>query len=68
MSATMPGTGDRVVIAADEVQQRWPGARFVVGGRALTSRLAARPGMEPCERVAEVVETVDAVLKRAELN
>ena len=68
MSATMPGAGDRVVIAADEIQQRWPGARFVVGGRALTSRLAARPGMEPCDRVAEVVETVDAVLKRAELN
>ena len=68
MSATMPGGGDRMVIAADEVQERWSGARFVVGGRALTSRLAARPGMETCERVTEVVETVDAVLKRAELN
>jgi methanogenic corrinoid protein MtbC1 len=68
MSATMPGGGDRVVIAADEVQERWAGARFVVGGRALTSRLHARPGMEACERVTEVVETVDAVLKRAELN
>jgi methanogenic corrinoid protein MtbC1 len=68
MSATMPGGGDRLVIAADEIQQRWPGARFVVGGRALTSRLAARPGMASCERVTEVVETVDAVVKHAELN
>jgi len=68
MSATMPGGGDRMVIAADEVQERIPGARFVVGGRALTSRLHVRPGMEACGRVTEVVETVDAVLKRAELN
>ena len=68
MSATMPGGGDRMVIAADEVQERVPEARFVVGGRALTSRLQIRPGMEACHRVTEVVETVDAVLKRAELN
>jgi len=68
MSATMPGGGDRMVIAADEIQERVPEARFVVGGRALTSRLHARPGMETCGRVTEVVETVDAVLKRAELN
>ena len=68
LSATMPGGGDRVLIAAAEVLERMPGARFVVGGRALTSHVRARPGIEICPRVAEVVESVDAAVMRAELN
>jgi MerR family transcriptional regulator, light-induced transcriptional regulator len=68
LSATMPGGGDRVLIAMDDVRREWPAARFVVGGRGLTSRLRQRPGLAVCERVSEAVEVVDAVVKRAELN
>jgi methanogenic corrinoid protein MtbC1 len=68
LSATMPGGDDRVLIAMDDVQRDWPAARFVVGGRGLTSRIRGGPGVAVCDRVSEVVEAVDAVVKRAELN
>jgi methanogenic corrinoid protein MtbC1 len=68
LSATMPGGGDRVLIAMDDVLQAWPSARFVAGGRGLSSRVRERPGLAVCDRVSEAVEVVDAVLKRAELN
>jgi methanogenic corrinoid protein MtbC1 len=68
LSATMPGGGDRVLIAVDDVLRDWPSARFVAGGQALTSRLRGQPGIVVCDRVSEVVEAVDAAVKRAELN
>jgi methanogenic corrinoid protein MtbC1 len=68
LSVTMPGGGDRVLIAMDDVLQAWPSARFVAGGRGLSSRVRERPGLAVCDRVSEAVEVVDAVLKRAELN
>ena len=40
----------------------------MIGGRDLTSRSQSRPGVEVCRRVSEVVEAVDAVVKRADLN
>jgi hypothetical protein len=46
MSSTMPGGGDQVLVAMHEVQRSWPGAGFVLGGRSLTSRLRAVPGVE----------------------
>ena len=64
----MPGGGDRVLIAMDDVLRAWPAARFVAGGRGLSSRVRERPGLAVCDRVSEAVEVVDAVLKRAELN
>jgi methanogenic corrinoid protein MtbC1 len=68
LSATMPGGDDQVMIAISAVQARFPGARYVIGGRGLTSRLRARPGIGVCERVSEVVEAVDALVKHADLN
>jgi MerR family transcriptional regulator, light-induced transcriptional regulator len=68
LSATMPGAADQVLIAIHEVLRAWPTAGFVVGGRGLTSRVRARPGIEVCERVSEVVEAVDATIKRADQN
>ena len=38
MSATMPRGGDQALISIHEVQQQWPGAGFVVGGRGVTPR------------------------------
>jgi hypothetical protein len=34
----------------------------------LTSRVHPRAGIEVCERVSDVVESVDALIKRADLN
>jgi methanogenic corrinoid protein MtbC1 len=68
LTATMPGGEDQALIAIHEVQQQWPFAGFVLGGRGLTSRSRSRPGVEVCRRVSEVVEAVDAVIKRADLN
>jgi methanogenic corrinoid protein MtbC1 len=68
LSATMAGGSDQVLIAIHEVQQAWPGAAFIVGGRGLTSRVQAGAGIAVCERVSDVVESVDALIKRADLN
>ena len=68
LTATMPGGEDQALIAIHEVQQQWPSTGFVMGGRGLTSRSLSRPGVEVCRRVSEVVEAVDAVVKRADLN
>jgi methanogenic corrinoid protein MtbC1 len=68
LSSTMPGGGDQVLIAIHEVQQLRPSAGFVVGGRGLTSRLRPRPRVEVCLRVGEVVEAVDALVKRGDMN
>jgi methanogenic corrinoid protein MtbC1 len=68
LTATMPGGSDRVLLAVHEVQQVWRGAGFVVGGRGVEPGLRPRPGIDICTRVSEVVDAVDAVVKRAGLN
>ena len=44
LSVTMPGGADRALLALYEVQQLVPSTGFVIGGRALTSRVPVRPG------------------------
>jgi MerR family transcriptional regulator, light-induced transcriptional regulator len=68
LSVTMPGGTDQVLEAIDEVLRRRPAAAFVVGGRGLTAHLRNEPGIVVCKRVPEIVEAVDAVVKRADLN
>lgn len=68
LSATMPGGGDRVLLSIHEVQQAWPAAGYVIGGRGLTSRVRSNPGIDVCSRVSEVVPAVDAMVRRADLN
>jgi methanogenic corrinoid protein MtbC1 len=68
LSSTMPGGGDQVLMAIHEVQRERPAVGFVIGGRALTSRVRSRPGIDVCDRVSEVVEAVDAIVKRADRN
>jgi methanogenic corrinoid protein MtbC1 len=68
LSTTMPGGADRVLVAIDEIQAARPEAAFVVGGRGLRSRMRSEPGISVCRRVPEVVEAVDAMIKRADLN
>jgi methanogenic corrinoid protein MtbC1 len=68
LTATMPGGSDRVLVAMHEVQHERPGAAFVVGGRDVATRLRSRPGVAVCRRVSEVVESVDAMVQRADMN
>ena len=68
LSGTMPGSGDQMLMTIHEVQRLWAGAGFIVGGRGLTSRMQSLPGIEVCHRIADVVEVVDAVVKRASMN
>jgi MerR family transcriptional regulator, light-induced transcriptional regulator len=67
LSSTMAGA-DQVLVSIHEIQREWSPAGFVVGGRGLTSRLRARPGIGVCERVSEAIDAVDAMVQRAELN
>jgi len=64
----MPGTGNQALIAMHELQKRWPGAVFVIGGRDAMTGLRPRPGIDVCRRVSEVVESVDAMVQRADEN
>jgi methanogenic corrinoid protein MtbC1 len=68
LSATMPGSSDQLLITMHEVQRAWPKANFVIGGRALTSRFQARPGVEICQRVSDAVDAVDALVQSARMN
>jgi len=68
MSVTMAGGTDQALVAIHEVHKRRPHTGFVIGGRAVTSRLPRRPGIEVCERVSECVDCVDALVNRAALN
>ena len=68
LSSTVPGGTDSTLITIHEIQRQFPTAGFVIGGRAITSRLRSRPGIGVCEQVSDAVEAVDAVAKQAEFN
>jgi MerR family transcriptional regulator, light-induced transcriptional regulator len=68
LTATMPGGADQALSAIREVQQQWPTAGFVLGGRGVMSRVRSQSRIEVCQRVSEVVDAVDAIVKRARLN
>ncbi len=68
LSATMPGGSDHVLVSIHEVQQAWPSAAYIVGGRGVNSRVRRGAGIAICERVSDVVGAVDALVKRADLN
>lgn len=68
LSVTMTGGTDRALIALHEVQERQADIGFVIGGKALTSRVPQRPGIEICRQVSDGVQAVDAIINRAGLN
>ncbi|HTP18348.1 MAG TPA: cobalamin-dependent protein [Solirubrobacteraceae bacterium] len=70
LSSTMPALSGEVLESVLAVQKAYPTAQFVIGGRglALGSQLRSQAGVLICRRVSEVVEAVDARVKRAELN
>ena len=68
MSLTMAGRRSEILSAIDNVRLVLPTAGFVVGGRGLTDEAHRRPVVHVCNRVSEVVEVVDATVKRSSLN
>ena len=68
MSATMPTVSLQVLDTIVQVRAACPTAQFVIGGRGLSSQVRSQAGVGICHRVSEVVEAVDAMVKRAELN
>ena len=68
LSATLPEVSLRITNSIQRVWQEFPTAQFVIGGRGLSSQLRPQPGIDICRRVSEVVEAVDASVKRAGLN
>jgi hypothetical protein len=68
LSSTVASPAGEVMRAIGEVHQQWPAAGFVVGGRGLLCRVRSRSGIDVFKRVSDVVEAVDAMVKRASLN
>jgi hypothetical protein len=68
MSLTMAGRRNEIVSVIDSVRLSLPSAGFVVGGRGLTDEGHRRPLVQVCGRISEVVEAVDATVKRAAFN
>jgi hypothetical protein len=64
-SNLLSGAGYWIVMLGADVPAE---AQFVVGGRGLGRQLRSKGGVGICERVSEVVEAVDARVKRPELN
>ena len=68
MSSTRPGRFAHVLNAIDAARQHAPGVGFVLGGGGLADQLPSRPNVHICQRVSEVVDAVDAMIKRAAQN
>jgi MerR family transcriptional regulator, light-induced transcriptional regulator len=68
LSSTMPRGAAQVLIALDAMAHLSSVSGFVLGGSALTAQMRGRPGIDVCRRVSEVVEAVDAIVKRSALN
>ena len=68
LTLTMHHGADELLGAIAAVQQEWPSARFIVGGRGLTVRIQPQSMLGICGRVSEVVEAVDAMVKQAGFN
>ncbi|MGA9858943.1 MAG: cobalamin-dependent protein [Solirubrobacteraceae bacterium] len=68
LTATLPDAVARAQRSIDEVRRQRPHAGFVLGGRGTSRGWPRQPLVERCERVSEVVDAVDAIVKRAALN
>ena len=68
MSSTLLGRTEHLLNCIDKVRRERHPVGFVIGGRGLTVEGQLRPQIHVCQRVSEVVEAVDAMVKRARLN
>jgi MerR family transcriptional regulator, light-induced transcriptional regulator len=68
LTATMPESGAAIETALATLRSRVPGAAVVVGGIAVPEGLRDRPALAVCRFVVDIVETVDALVQRPDLN
>ncbi len=68
MSLTSSAGIEQIVSSIESVQRQHPVAGFVLGGRGLTGQVHMWSGVHACPRVSGVLETVDAIVKRARMN
>jgi len=72
VSATLPPGADELPGLIQRLREHDPLAGFVIGGRGLDptviGELSTLPRTRACQRVSEIVEAVDALVKRADLN
>jgi methanogenic corrinoid protein MtbC1 len=68
LSVTMPALGSVVEDAVAVIRSAPSPAGVMVGGAGVPSRLRGDPRLVICRRVAEAVETVDALVQRASMN
>lgn len=68
LTATMPESGPALESALAVLRSRVPHAAVVVGGSAVPESLRDRPALAVCRFVVDIVDTVDALVQRPELN
>ncbi len=72
VSATLPPGADELPGLIQRLSEHNPQTGFVIGGRGLDptviGELSTLPRTHACQRLSEIVESVDALVKRADLN
>ncbi|CAA9501546.1 MAG: hypothetical protein AVDCRST_MAG45-1341 [uncultured Solirubrobacterales bacterium] len=68
LSATMPANGELLRLAMDEVRRGDPGTALLVGGQGVPEELREEEGLVVTREVSNVVESVDALIRRPGLN
>lgn len=68
LTVTMAASAARVSDALEAVRRTRPHTGWVLGGRGVPRAFGRSPGVEVCARVADAVEAVDALVKRAGVN
>lgn len=68
LTVTMPGAARLLPAAIEEIRRGAPDVGVLVGGSGVPERLAGPEWLATAGGVSEVVETVDALLKRPSLN
>ncbi len=72
LSATLPPGADELPGLIQRLSEHNPQTGFVIGGRGLDptviGELSTLPRTHACQRLSEIVESVDALVKRADLN
>jgi methylmalonyl-CoA mutase cobalamin-binding subunit len=68
LSATMPSVAQTIAALIEAVRGRLPAVAFILGGHGLKWPVGERPEVAICQRVSEVVESADALVRHAGLN
>jgi MerR family transcriptional regulator, light-induced transcriptional regulator len=68
LGATTPESGELLALAIDEVRRGAPETALLLGGQGVPAELREEPGLAVARGPARVVDLVDALVRRPELN